>query len=220
MELIVLCPFYDSIRPETEIGLRALEVGGARVVRTQGTGIAKMRSELAEQALRTNASHFMWIDSDIAFDPHNVTKLASHNQDFVSGPYFQRRSGGKAVFKPLDQSQPIILGTGGKLIELMSCGFGFVLTSREVFVRVGKDLPILKGGFRPYFFESLVDDNGVLDWTSEDISFCAKTRAQGIRIFCDMSIRLFHIGSYLYSAEDAQPKPIFETLELKAGVAP
>lgn len=222
MRLVTLCPFYDHIRPETDAALRGLEAAGSLVIRAQGTGIAKARSEMAQSALASEATHLMWVDADMGFEPRDVVKLASHASDgldFVTGPYFQRKPGGKAVFRPLDPAEPIKLGKGGGLIEIESCGFGFVLIAREVFEKVGETLPMLTRGFRPYFFEKLEETPEGVDWIGEDIAFCQRARAAGFQLFCDMSIRLYHIGTYLYSAEDAGSlKQVAETLTLE-GVA-
>ena len=54
------------------------------------------------------------------------------------------------------------------------------------------------------FFQPLVRDLSGGHWyLAEDFAFCERARRAGIRILADTSIRLFHVGPFGYSWEDA-----------------
>lgn len=215
MKVVAICPFYDTIRPETEAGLRAIEGLGIHVDRIQSSSVARIRSERAFFWLEQGAERLLYIDADMGFTPEDVKQLLSHDLPFVVGPYFQRRCGGEAVFRPLDDDADIVIGKGGALIELLYSGFGFNAVKAEVFDRIAQTIPMLQEGYRPFFQEMLVEDEGGVSWLSEDTSFCRRARDVGFSIHCDTSIRLFHIGIYPYTGEDmAGPKRIQESLTI------
>lgn len=221
MKVVAICPFYDTIRPETEAGLRAVESMGIHVDRPQSSSIARMRSERASYWTAHGAERLLYIDADMGFTPDDVKRLLAHDLPFVVAPYFQRRCGGEAVFRPLDEAAPIIIGKGGGLIELRYSGFGFNAVKTEVFHRIAQTVPMLQEGYPPFFQEMLLEEKGGVSWLSEDTSFCRRARDVGVTIHCDTSIRIFHLGIYPYSGEDmAGPKRVQESLTIEGAPPP
>jgi hypothetical protein len=90
----------------------------------------------------------------------------------------------------------------------------FLYTKREVYQRVKEacDLPecrsVSDSGIVPYFLP-LVIQKEQYDKPSllgEDLSFCHRMRQAGYKIVADTSIRLFHVGRWMFSWEDAGKK--------------
>jgi len=55
----------------------------------------------------------------------------------------------------------------------------------------------------PYFQPLVVPDGEGHWYLGEDFAFCERARRAGHRIWADTTVRLFHIGGYPYSWEDA-----------------
>jgi hypothetical protein len=140
------------------------------------------RNHLARQFLATSATHALWLDDDMAFQPDLANRLLAHQQEVVTALYFSRYppyypaaylkspGGTKYTFNPLRQ------WTGG-LEKIDACGFGAILTHRRVFERMS-----------PPWFSLKEDEHG------EDMYFCALCADHGIPIFLDSSVEAGHIA--------------------------
>ena len=54
------------------------------------------------------------------------------------------------------------------------------------------------------FFQPIIVDTEKGPWyLAEDYSFCERARRCGFKIMADTRVRLWHVGSYKYSWEDA-----------------
>ena len=49
--------------------------------------IASARNHLTQQFLESQATHLMWIDADIGFNPIDIVSMAVADQDIVCGVY-------------------------------------------------------------------------------------------------------------------------------------
>jgi hypothetical protein len=206
---VVLVPFLGHITHRCEEGLRELERRGHPVWRLPGhSDIARGRSMIATSALHAGFEELLWIDSDIAFDADAVETLRAHDVSIVAGVYPQKGKKRLCV-NPLTLPTTLTFGEAGGLAEVAEVATGFLLTRRAVYDDVQRHykLPRCKGdgaGIIP-FFHSLIDgdeENG-FRYLSEDLSFCVRARAAGHKIFVDTTIRLWHVGDYAYSWEDA-----------------
>jgi len=104
----------------------------------------------------------------------------------------------------------VVFGAKGGLSEILYCGFGFTLTRRVLYETMQQqlELPVCNRRFKeaptvPYF-APLVEGEGEQAWyLSEDYAFCERARRCGFRVMADTTIRLWHVGSYRFSWEDA-----------------
>jgi hypothetical protein len=212
---VVLVPVGGGIEPFCEEGLRTLESRGYEVRRVRGfTAIDVARNQIASDALADGFDELMWIDSDIGFDPDAVEQLRSHQLPFVCGLYAKKgRREFACMFRP--ETEKVQFGPQGGLLEVQYVGFGFVLVRREVFETIQRQLklPTCNERFstrRPIvpFFQPLVIPDGSSHWyLGEDYAFCHRATESGFSIWADSSIRLFHVGSYAFSWEDAGGDP-------------
>lgn len=196
---LVLCPAFASIEPECEHGLRELERAGFTVWRRWGgSAIDRVRSEIATEALATEADGFMWIDADVGFDPNDVLKLLAHDRPWVCGIY--ARKSPKGGLSAHVTAPRVIFGEGGGLLEIPGGGFGFMFTSRAIYEAL--DAPEVlcnEQKIRPFFLPMLKDGR----YLTEDLAFCARAREAGYQLQADTTIRLCHVGRYRYWVEDA-----------------
>jgi hypothetical protein len=206
---IVLVPAAHHIEPRCEDGLRELERRGYVVRRVFGqSAIDAARCQLATAALAEGFAELMWIDSDIGFEAAAVDRLRAHPEPFVCGLYAKRERREFAV-QFLPGTRNVLFGPNGRLHEVRYCGFGFTLTRRAVFeaVRERCGLPVCNRQFGPplvpYFQPLIIPDPSGAWYLAEDYAFCERARRCGFRIYADTTFRLWHVGSYGYSWEDA-----------------
>lgn len=208
---VILVPVARYIEPECERALQWLEGNGHAVRRVWGfSDISRGRSQIVTDALAAGFEELMWIDSDIAFDPRDIAKLRAHKLPVV-GAIYPVKGQRRLTCITMRGTREVRFGDHGGLTEVEALGGGFILTRREVYdeVRASCGLPHCKSisphGIIPFFLPLVVQREGEdrPSLLGEDLSFCERIRQSGIKIFADTTIRLHHIGRYLYSWEDA-----------------
>ena len=133
--------------------------------------ITRARNYLVDEFLRSDATHLMFIDSDIHFNPNDVLALAAladpdSDKDIVCGPYPKKciawerivaavKAGltdkhgaqhlenlvGDFVFNPVGGSNQIAIG---EPVEVLEGGTGFMMIQRRVFEAWDKAYPEMK----------------------------------------------------------------------------
>lgn len=172
--------------------LNNIEVPNALSVQIGGYKPHGMNN-LVKDALEVNATHLLNIDADMIFPPDAFTRLLEADKDIVGVNYRQRGN-------HTDQGQSISTvkfpGSGTlyrqvlpedfpkELFECAAVGLGLTLIKMEVFDK----LPF------PWFHTT---ENLNLHST-EDIVFCKEAREKGFEVWCDPTIQMGHIGSYVY----------------------
>ena len=212
---VVIVPIAAHTEPECERGLEELERRGY-VVRRRACHVAidMGRSQMASEALADGFEEQMWIDADVGFAADDVDRLRAHSESFVCGLYAKRGTPELACHATPDTKE-LIFGEMGGLVEMTYVGMGFCLIRREVFddVRTKHALPTCginqKVPFAPYFMPMVIprgeETRGVTDswYLAEDYAFCERARTAGHPVLADTRVRLFHVGRYGYSWEDA-----------------
>jgi hypothetical protein len=206
---VVLVPVATHIEPDCERALVDLELRGYPVRRVFGfAAIDQARSQMASDALADGFDELMWIDSDIGFDPEAVERLRSRGAPFVCGLYPKKGKHALAC-NLLPGTDRVTFGSDGGVIEIAHAATGFLYTRREVYddVARGAALPPCNQRFGrpivPYFLPMVVEDGDGHWYLGEDFAFSERARRAGHKILADTSVRLFHIGRYGYTWEDA-----------------
>lgn len=203
-----MVPVARHIEPECARGLAELEVRGYQVRRLHGfSAIDQARNEMAAAALADGFDELLWIDSDIGFAVESVEMLRAHQLPVVCGIY--ARKGQRVLACHVRPgTERVVFGVGGGLLEIQYAATGFLLCRREVYEKVGADLPVCNeihgAPIVPYFLPMVIPDGQGGQWyIGEDFAFCERARRCGFSIMADTRIRLQHIGRYSYSWEDA-----------------
>jgi hypothetical protein len=206
---VVLVPVATHIEPDCERALLQLEIRGYAVRRAYGcAAIDQARSQMASDALADGFDELMWIDSDVGFDPDSVDRLRAHGLPIVCGIYPKKGQRSLAC-NLLPGTERVTFGSGGGLLEIGYAATGFLLTRRAVYDDVARHaaLPSCNARFGrpmvPYFLPMLVPDGDGQWYLGEDFAFSERARRAGHRVMADTTIRLFHIGRYGHSWEDA-----------------
>jgi len=154
-----------------------------------GSEIAMQRQQLVDEALDTDCTHILWLDSDMDFPTNLLDGFLSHDKDIIACNYSTRVPPHRPVaFKSVnDLDVRIVSGNG--IEQTYAVGLGAMLVKREVY----DTLP------RPHFSVEWNDDYTSL--SGEDIYFCNKANEAGYKIYIenDLSNFIAHIGTRAYT---------------------
>jgi len=158
-----------------------------------GTLIANQRHELVMAAKEWGASHVMFIDSDITFEPQHVTALLDHNEDIVGAAYSKRVEPFiTTAWYSIDVWDTWVRTAGLEedLVQVDAMALGFCLIKTDVFDRL--DLPWFQLGFY----------NG--QYTGEDIEFFRNVKGTDIPVWLDVNVTraLGHLGTSEFKVSD------------------
>jgi hypothetical protein len=168
-----------------------------------------------------NATHIMWIDSDIGFDPENIFQLLLHDKDIVGGLYPKKTLPIDYVVNvspdAVDEKGQIKTENG--LIEVSRLGTGFMLIKREVFTKMFAAYPQTKytgniGLDKKYdkytyaLFDCVINPD-TLEYSSEDWVLCDRYRAIGGKCYVDANIRCDHSGFFKYPGRPEKLQQMF-----------
>lgn len=155
-----------------------------------GTLIGTQREALTMTALNNDATHIMWLDSDMMF-PFNVCeRLLMHDLPFVACNYSTRAMPFKSVaYEELFNWDSHIPSSTSGLVKVAGIGMGCVLVNTEVFDDIGK----------PYYPITYTPSSD--DYLGEDMNFCMKLEEAGFDLIvdADLSKFIYHIGMTAFS---------------------
>jgi hypothetical protein len=160
-----------------------------------GTLIANQRHELVRCAYDWNATHLLFIDSDMMFDPIHAVRLLDFDEDVVGAAYSKRVDPlivtawthidkWDTWVRPLEQTE--------SHIPVEAMGLGFCLIKMSVFDKI--DLPWFQLGF----------NKERQQYTGEDIEFFRKCKKKKIKVWLDVqtTMELGHLGTKNYKVDD------------------
>lgn len=151
-----------------------------------GTLIGSQREKLADLALEIDATHILWLDSDMMFPKTICETLLTHDLDFIACNYSTRALPMRSVaFAEIGQWESFIDKNETGLISVAGVGLGCALIKTAIL----DDIP------KPWF--PITYNSDVNDYLGEDMNFCQKVIEAGyvVAIDCDSSREVYHIGS-------------------------
>lgn len=172
--------------------------------------VHRNRNVLLERALAGDATHLMFIDTDIAFPPDGIEQLLAARKPVIGGAYNLKRlpedRDGKKVATTTVKALPRDIVNGqwtmdkSKPFECRALPTGFMLIELDA-LRNMPDPPAHTGnrvgdgdaGPRGWF----AFDN-YAGFVGEDVYFCDYIRERGVPIWCDPTIKLGHVGSHVF----------------------
>jgi len=193
--------------------------------------ITRSRNTLVSQFLGTpQATHLLFIDADISFEPRQVYEMLRFDQEFVGGIYplkvidwsdaaVKRAATIRETFQaaPLLYVGTLLNGsdreTEGRFSTGIYCGGGFMLLKRQVIERMIAAYPETRyKSVHAYSNAKATDNYALFDclidketgaYISEDFAFCQRWRDIGGKIWLDTEGKLTHIGSYSFGGDPA-----------------
>lgn len=152
------------------------------------------------------ATHLMFIDADIGWEPWHLLVLLNRDVDVIGGLYPMKTLPIKWVVNGFEGAEE---GPDG-LQEVSKAGTGFLLIKKHVFELhkkhpsvkpykndIGLD-PIYDQYLRTYF-DTAIRQNRLY---SEDWTFCENHRDLGGKIWVDKRVLLKHTGTYTFCQEN------------------
>ena len=200
--------------------------------------ITRARADLVAHFLdRPDATHLLFIDADIGFDPAQVFRLLAFDADVTAGAYPAKRidwqrvrevvAAGLAapqstaleyVFEVEDPSR--IIARNG-FVKVRYAGTGFLLIRRQALTALCQTHPELQYrrtstttdplGNSPnrYALWDTMIDPASGTYLSEDYAFCRRWTARGGEIWIDVESKLTHVGPIAFSGDFAtQFRPV------------
>ena len=135
--------------------------------------LAGSRTWLVKKARELGGTHILFVDDDMCFPADTLTKLLTHDKDIVGVEYNYRKLPLTNVAVPLgDRSD--------EPYKCVSIGTGMALIKLPVFEKLPE----------PWFaFEK---------GESDDMYFCRNAMYAGYEVWCDPTIGVKHVGTYLF----------------------
>lgn len=159
----------------------------------EGSMLPEMRRRLVARALHLEATHIMWLDSDMKFPPDTIARLLNHNLPVVCANYPRKNIEAKptAYLSSDDYVGSVWSGENATGIqEVTMAGMGCMLTHVDVFDKV-----------KPPIFSFVPQGPDFVKDMGEDVYFCQELYRAGIPIYVDhdLSKQVAHIGKMEYT---------------------
>jgi hypothetical protein len=190
--------------------------------------ITRARASLIAQFLDDpSATHLLFVDADIGFEPEQVLRLIECGADMCAAVYPIKRidwsrvkdtiDAGRAnaaaaalkyVFE-VDDPHAVIARAG--FVKVRFAGTGFLMIRREALQRMCANYPKLRfkrdhsidattsSDNRFALFECMIAEDGT--YLSEDFAFCKRWTDMGGEIWADLNSKLQHVGPMTFSGD-------------------
>ena len=199
-----------------------LESGDSLITRARQTIVAHFLGH-------PRATHLLFIDADIGFEPEQVFRLLHFGADFTAAAYPVKQidwdmvpQAVQAGRKPLESAtlNYVIEGdtangllTRDGFVKARCAGTGFLMIRRAALLsmiahypelRYTRDLktndPLKDSPWRCALFNCMIDEETGI-YLSEDYSFCRRWTGMGGEIWVDFKSRLQHIGPMIFRGD-------------------
>jgi hypothetical protein len=200
--------------PQLELTIQ-LRDGDALITRARANIVAAFLDD-------PNATHLLFIDADIGFEPSQVLRLLNSGADVVAAAYPIKRIDWDKVRKAIDANKPNIRSAAldyvletedpdniaaiGGFARVRYAGTGFLMIRRHVLEKMCGHYTALQfrhehsiagalanSSNRFALFECIIDSKTGI-YLSEDFSFCKRWTDMGGEIWADLESRLNHVG--------------------------
>jgi hypothetical protein len=189
--------------------------------------IPRARASLVAQFLDDpSATHLLFIDADIGFEPQQVLRLIECGADMCAAVYpIKRIDWGKvketiAADRPhpeaaysyvFEVDDPGAVTQQGGFVKVRYAGTGFLMIRREAVERMCAHYPQLKfkrdhsldassaSDNRYALFDTMIDADGT--YLSEDFAFCKRWTDMGGEIWADLDSKLQHVGPLTFAGD-------------------
>lgn len=186
--VIIGVPATEMMKSKTAHAISALCLHSANkiidVLLIQSCDLASSRMWLAKQAVEKNATHLLFVDSDMLFPSDALEQLLARDKDIIGVEYHKRKFPLETVtayFQDVEKSEtePFQVGVAGT---------GLMLIKTDVFKNPNMD---------PNWFSFGRNAEGK-NVIGEDGWFCNTARDAGYSVWVDPVIKVLHLGEYGY----------------------
>ncbi len=190
--------------------------------------ITRARASLVAQFLEDSAaSHLLFIDADIGFEPEQVLRLIGCGADMCAAVYPIKRIDWDKVRSAFETARPkpaaaalsyvfevddpqAVIEKGG-FVRVRYAGTGFLMIRRGAIERMAAHYPQLRykrdhsldaateSDKRYALFDCMIGDDGT--YLSEDFAFCKRWTDIGGEIWADLGSTLKHVGPMTFCGD-------------------
>lgn len=190
--------------------------------------ITRARASLMSQFLDDpSATHLLFVDADIGFEPEQVQRLIECGADMCAAIYPIKRIDWDKVKATIEADRPnpaaaalkyvfevenpkAVAEIGG-FVKVRYAGTGFLMIRRQALERMCSRYPQLKyrrdhsvdaaaaSGNRFALFECMIAEDGT--YLSEDFAFCKRWIDMGGEIWADLKSKLSHVGPMTFCGD-------------------
>jgi hypothetical protein len=191
--------------------------------------ITRARQNVVAQFLTNpDATHLLFVDADIGFEPEQVFRLLDFDADVTAAIYPLKRLDWKklaatavagrqnfqaaALTYLVQFSDSNRIETRGDFARVSYAGTGFLLVKREMLLAMIERYPELRyehehrpddpldgSPWRSALFNCFIDESRT--YLSEDFSFCRRWTDMGGEIWVDLKSRLTHVGNVSFQGD-------------------
>lgn len=190
--------------------------------------ITRARASLVSQFLDdADATHLLFIDADIGFEPDQVLRLIACAADMCAAVYPIKRIDWDKVKTIVEASRPnpsaaalkyvfevddpnaVVENSG--FIKVRYAGTGFLMIRRQALQRMCAHYPqlryerdhsidaVIRSDNRFALFECMIAEDGT--YLSEDFAFCKRWIDMGGEIWADLRSKLNHVGPMTFNGD-------------------
>jgi hypothetical protein len=168
--------------------------------------VTRARNNLmAKMMTNASATHFMFIDADIRFQPESIFQMIACDKDVIGGLYPKKALPVNYVINLQAQTK-----IQGDIFTVDTMGTGFLLFKKHVYEKLIQAHPETKyvddvGLGKQYepmmyaIFDVAIDQKG--HYLSEDWLFCRRWAAIGGEIWAHGKVLLNHVGHYEFQGD-------------------
>jgi hypothetical protein len=190
--------------------------------------ITRARASLVAQFLDDpTATHLLFVDSDIGFEPEQALRLIQCGADMCAAVYPIKRLDWDKVRKTVEEARPNPAAAALKyvfevddpnavtekagFVKVRYAGTGFLMIRRGALERMCARYPQLQyqrdhsidagtsSHHRFALFECVIADDGT--YLSEDFAFCKRWTDMGGEIWADLDSKLNHVGPMAFRGD-------------------
>jgi len=186
IRVVVGLPSTEMMKAKTAHAIGAMLLHSADKVidflLIQSCDIASSRTWLAKQAVEKNATHLLFIDSDMLFPSDVLDQLLAREKDIIGVEYNKR----KFPLETVTAYDPAVEKSETEPFKVGIAGTGIMLINTDVFKNPNMD---------PNWFSFGRNAEGK-NVIGEDGWFCFEARKAGYEIYVDPFIKVLHLGEY------------------------
>lgn len=201
--LAILTSYFSTVKVFPDKGQRLT------LATVESSMLCASREKLVTQALRGNATHVLFMDSDMNFPMDAAHRLLKWNKDFICAAYPTRSEPALPVSCDANGKKFSSKGKYG-LQKIQHAGFGMCLINTEC----------LKKLRPPLFLMDWIPSQlgGIGGYCGEDVYFSQKMAEIGVDLYVDhdLSNQIGHVGFKEYTFDDVDMSALAEHNETLA----
>jgi hypothetical protein len=216
-----LLKLQQRLRDYRGVKLKVLfKDGDALITRARASLIAQFLDDPA-------ATHLLFIDADLGFEPDQAVRLIESGADMAAAIYPIKRIDWERVRKTIETARPnpsaaaldyvfevddprAVVAKAG-FVKVRYAGTGFLMIRRDALERMCAHYPELRfsrdhsvdaavaSANRYALFECMIAEDGT--YLSEDFAFCRRWTDMGGEIWADLASKLIHVGPMAFHGD-------------------